>query len=99
MRKNADKHSASARERRNGDNPVFLTRWRQDFLQSVAASRFYRHTLVGRVPVGIGVSIAQPWPGDPKRGLAIVAGDIRSVGILVPSPVFGRLAPVESEQR
>jgi uncharacterized heparinase superfamily protein len=99
MRKGIDKRSASARERRNGDNPTFLTRWRRDLLQSLAASRFYRHTLIGRVPAGIAVSIAQPWPGDPKRGIAITAGDIRSAGILVPNPVFSRFPPTGSEQR
>jgi uncharacterized heparinase superfamily protein len=99
MRKRIDKRSASARERRNGDNPAFLTRWRQDLLRSLAASRFYRPTLIGRVPAGIGVRIAQPWPGDPKRGIALTAGDIRPAGILVPSAVFGRFPPAGSEQQ
>jgi uncharacterized heparinase superfamily protein len=99
MRKTADKRGASARERRNGDNPVFLARWRHNLLRSLAASRFYRHSLLGQFPDGIGVKITQAWPGDPERGAAIAAGGIHAAGKLGVNPIFNRLTPTDAEQR
>jgi uncharacterized heparinase superfamily protein len=43
------------------------------------------------VPTGIGVKIGQTWPGDPKRGMAIAAGDIRFAGKSVSGPAAGQL--------
>ena len=72
------------------DAPGFLTRLRRDALQALAAAPLYRHTLIGRVPLDLRVRIGQRWPGDPKRGAAILAGDIELAGELVrnPSPVW-----------
>ena len=73
-------------EPRGGAGPGILTRMRRDMLHSLAATRFYRHTLLGRVPAGIELKIGQAWPGDPKRGAAIAAGEIELAGELVRDP-------------
>ena len=74
-------------EPRAGAGPGILTRMRRDMLHSLAGTRFYRHTLLGRVPSGIELKIGQAWPGDPKRGAAIAAGEIELAGELVHDPV------------
>ncbi|HXC90561.1 MAG TPA: heparinase II/III family protein [Stellaceae bacterium] len=61
-------------------------RMRHDMLRSLTGNRFYRHTLVGRVPPGVEVKIGQAWPGDPQRGAAIAAGEVELAGKLVRSP-------------
>ena len=72
------------------ETPDFLTRWRRDALRMVAAGPLYRHTLIGRVPSDTRVRIGERWPGDAKRGTAILNGDIELAGELVrnPSPVW-----------
>ncbi len=69
-----------------GARPGTLTRMRRSMLQSLATRRLYRRTLVGRVPAGVEVKIGQAWPGDPKRGGAIVAGEVELGGTLVRNP-------------
>jgi uncharacterized heparinase superfamily protein len=64
----------------------WLTRLRRDALRRLASGPFYRYTLVGRPPAELKFKIAAPWPGDPKRGTAIVAGDIELAGELVRNP-------------
>ncbi len=68
------------------DSPGLLTRLRRDALQALAAGPLYRHTLIGRVPADLRLRIAQRWPGDAKRGAAIVAGEIELAGELVRDP-------------
>ena len=79
---------APVRRRSAGDSPDLLTRLRRDALQTLAAGRFYRHTLIGRVPTELKLRIAQRWPGDASRGAAIAGGEIELAGELVrhPSP-------------
>jgi uncharacterized heparinase superfamily protein len=79
---------APVRRRYAGDNPDLLTRLRRDALQTLAAGRFYRHTLIGRVPTELKLRIGQRWPGDASRGAAIAGGEIELAGELVrhPSP-------------
>jgi len=73
--------------RRSGsDSPGVLTRLRRDALQAFAAGPFYRHTLLGRVPADLRLRIAQRWPGDAKRGVAIATGEVELAGELVRSP-------------
>ena len=67
-------------EPRAGAGPGILTRMCRDMLHSLAGTRLYRHTLLGRVPSGIELKIGQAWPGDPKRGAAIAAGEIELAG-------------------
>jgi uncharacterized heparinase superfamily protein len=59
---------------------------RHDMLRRLAANRFYRHTLFGRVPPDLRPRAAQRWPGDAKRGGAIVAGEIELEGEVVRHP-------------
>ncbi|MGA8755623.1 MAG: heparinase II/III family protein [Stellaceae bacterium] len=47
---------------------------------------FPRKSLVRRTSPGTGLIINQVWPSDPKRGLAIAAGEIELCGILVRNP-------------
>jgi uncharacterized heparinase superfamily protein len=67
-----------------------LTRVRRSSLRALAAGPLYRHTLLGRTPSDLRVRVGERWPGDPKRGAAIFAGDIRLDGEIVhnPSPVW-----------
>src|ERR1700751_1054231 len=68
------------------DSPGLLTRLRRDALQALAAGPLYRHTLIGRVPADLRLRIAQRWPGDAKRGAAIVGGEIELAGEVVRTP-------------
>src|SRR6266849_6406657 len=79
---------APVRRRYASDSPDLLTRLRRDALQTLAAGRFYRHTLIGRVPTELKLRIGQRWPGDASRGAAIAGGEIELAGELVrhPSP-------------
>jgi uncharacterized heparinase superfamily protein len=70
-----------------GQAPGFLTRLRRDAVRALAASPFYRHTLIGRAPSDLRARIGERWPGDAKRGTAILAGEIELVGQLVRNPV------------
>jgi uncharacterized heparinase superfamily protein len=57
-----------------------------DMLRSLAASRFYRHTLIGRAPGAIAAKIGPAWPGDLRRGAAIAAGDVEFAGEMIHNP-------------
>jgi uncharacterized heparinase superfamily protein len=72
------------------EKPDFFTRLRRDVLQAVAAKSLYRHTLIGRVPTDLRGRVGERWPGDAKRGAALLAGDIELAGETVrnPSPVW-----------
>ena len=67
--------------------PDVLTRLRRDAWRALAAGPFYRHTLIGRVPADLRLKLNERWPGDEKRGAAVLAGDIEFSGELVRSPV------------
>jgi uncharacterized heparinase superfamily protein len=62
-------------------------RLRDRVLRRFAASRLYRHTLIGRVPVSLRAGTGPAWPGDARRGTAIAAGDIELAGELVRNPL------------
>jgi len=64
-----------------------VTRLRRDALRALAGSPFYRYSLIGRVPADLRLRIAERWPGDAKRGNAILAGEILLAGQLVRNPV------------
>ena len=72
------------------ETPDFFTRMRRDALRAVAQSPAYRHTLIGRVPADTRARIGERWPGDARRGAAILNGDIELASELVrnPSPVW-----------
>src|SRR4029077_12528753 len=72
------------------DGPAVLTRLRREAWRALAAGRFYRHTLIARAPADLRLRLGERWPGDGKRGAAILAGEIEFAGELVrnPSPVW-----------
>ncbi len=76
-----------ARGRLGRDAPGLLARLGHDALQTLAATRFYRHTLIGGVPAELKLRLGQAWPGDPKHGLAIASGEIELDGELVRNPL------------
>jgi uncharacterized heparinase superfamily protein len=76
-----------------------LTRLRRDALQALAAGPLYRHTLIGRIPADLKLRIAQRWPGDPKRGTAIAAGEIELAGELVGAALVSTLGGAAMARR
>ena len=69
------------------ETPSLMTRLRRDALRSFAASPFYRHTLIGRVPTDLRLRVGERWPGDAKRGATILSGEISLAGQVVRNPV------------
>jgi len=70
--------------------PDAFTRFRRDALRALAAGPFYRHTLLGPVPTDLRLKLSERWPGEAKRGAAILNGEIEFFGELVrnPTPVW-----------
>src|SRR5882724_12633797 len=81
-----DKGARPFRRRHPGESPGLVTRLRRDALQALASGRFYHHTLIGRVPAELKLRTGQRWPGDIRRGEAVVAGEIELAGELVRHP-------------
>ncbi len=81
---------ASAIAIRGAEIPDLVTRLRRDAWRALTAGRLYRHTLIGPVPADLRLRIGERWPGDAKRGNAILDGDIEFKGDLVrnPAPVW-----------
>src|SRR3981081_4856118 len=69
-----------------GDATALCARLRRHAIRALAAGSFYRHSLVGRAPEDLRRRIGERWPGEPKRGAAILAGDIEFAGELVRNP-------------
>ncbi len=67
--------------------PDAFTRLRRDALRALAAGPFYRHTLIGPVPADLRLKLNERWPGDAKRGAAVLAGEIEFFGELVRNPM------------
>jgi uncharacterized heparinase superfamily protein len=92
--KSADTRPAGAGRaavpRRGGEKQDFLTGLRRDTLRRWASSALYRYTLIGRTPTDLLVRIGERWPGEAKRGEALLAGNIELRGELVrnPAPVW-----------
>ena len=69
------------------ERPDVFTRLRRDALRALAAAPFYRHTLIGPVPADLRLKLNERWPGDAKRGGAVLAGEIEFSGELVRNPM------------
>jgi len=67
--------------------PDVLTRLQRDAWRALVASRLYPLTLIGPVPADLHMKLGERWPGDGKRGEAILAGDIEFAGELVRNPL------------
>ena len=74
------------REAAGGEANALLARLRRGALRALAARSLYRHSLIGRVPEDLRRRIGEHWPGDAKRGAAILAGEIEFAGELVRNP-------------
>jgi uncharacterized heparinase superfamily protein len=74
------------REAAGGEADALLARLRRGALRALAARPLYRHSLIGRVPEDLRRRIGERWPGDTKRGAAILAGEIEFAGELVRNP-------------
>jgi len=75
-----------AARRAGAKAPGLLARLRRDALQALVAGPLYRHTLIGRVPSDLKFRIALRWPGDARRGAAIIGGEIELAGEVVRTP-------------
>lgn len=78
-----DRLSKPQTERRGRDAPSALTRLRKKI---VARMIFSGKGLVGRASCMEELKINRVWPTDPKRGMALAAGEIELCGILVRDP-------------
>jgi uncharacterized heparinase superfamily protein len=92
MNKTSENKRATAGGRGGEDRGGGFVRLWQNLSRPLAASQLYRDPLIGRTPGTLGVKIADNWPGDPKRGMAIAAGDVLVGGVLVQSPSSNRFA-------
>jgi uncharacterized heparinase superfamily protein len=74
----------------DGAATALVARLRDGARRILAATPLYRPTPIGRAPEELRGPIGERWPGDPKRGAAILAGDIEFSGELVrnPSPAW-----------
>jgi uncharacterized heparinase superfamily protein len=72
---------------RGAEVPGALTRLRRDALRALTAGPFYRHTLIGPVPGDLRLKLNERWPGDAKRGAAVLAGEIEFAGEMVRNPM------------
>src|SRR5438034_11373051 len=81
--------SAEAATTAGSDAPDAFTRLRRDALRALAAGPLYRHTLIGPVPSDLRLKLNERWPGDAKRGGAVLAGEIEFSGELVRNPMPG----------
>lgn len=79
-----------ARRSAAGDAPGRLTQLRREILQTLMGGRLYRHVLTGPVPSDLRLRIGPRWPGNAKRGAAILAGEMTFAGERVrnPSPLW-----------
>jgi uncharacterized heparinase superfamily protein len=57
------------------------TRWRV-----LASAPFSRRSLIGPAPGALRLKLTERWPGDPRRGSAVLAGNIEFAGELIPRP-------------
>src|SRR5262249_46997333 len=69
------------------DQPDMLTRLRRDAWRALAAGPLYHHTLIGPVPGDLRLKLNERWPGDARRGGAILAGEIEFCGELLRNPM------------
>jgi len=77
------------RETAGGAATALLGRLRRGALRALSTAPLPGASL-GRAPDHLRSPVGEPWPGDPKRGAAILAGDIEFAGELIrnPSPAW-----------
>jgi uncharacterized heparinase superfamily protein len=70
--------------------PDLFTRLRREAWRALAAGPFYKHTLLGPVPADLRLKLNERWPGDAKRGGAILSGEIEFLGEAIhhPAPLW-----------
>ena len=62
-------------------------RWRRGAWRVLAGGPLYRYTLIGPAPADLRLKLNERWPGDAKRGGAILAGDLEFFGEVVRNPM------------
>ena len=67
--------------------PDLPTRLQRNAWRLLAAGPFYRHTLIGPAPSDLRLKLSERWPGDAKRGEAILAGQIEFSGEMLRNPM------------
>ncbi|MGH7112786.1 MAG: hypothetical protein ACREFK_20485, partial [Stellaceae bacterium] len=79
-----------ARRSAAGDVPGRLTQLRREVLQALTGGRLSRPVLPGPVPTDLRLRIGPRWPGNARRGAAILAGELAFAGERVrnPSPLW-----------
>jgi len=90
-----DRRTNSPTERRGGDAPEALAHLRRNIFGPLL---FSRKRLVARISSGLELKINRVWPRDPKRGMAIAAGEIELCGTLVRNPIPRWLPPAGTEE-
>ena len=78
--------------------PDLLTRSRRAAWRLLAAGPLYRYTLIGPVPADLRLKLNERWPGDQKRGAAILAGEIEFRGELSRHPMPVWFPPAAGEE-
>jgi uncharacterized heparinase superfamily protein len=63
------------------------TRWQRRAWRLLAAGPLYKHTLIGPVPADLRLRLNERWPGDAKRGGAILTGEIEFFGEKLHNPM------------
>src|SRR4051794_1066458 len=78
------------RELSRAGRPVTLrdmfVQWRGDAWRALASTPFYRQTLIGPAPSALRLKLNERWPGDSRRGNAVLAGNIEFAGTLIRRP-------------
>src|SRR5262249_17718143 len=80
----------AAARRGGAEKQDFPTRLRRDMLRTWAASTLYRYTLIRPTPADLVARVGERWPGEAKRGEALLVGTIELCGETVrnPAPVW-----------
>ena len=74
-----------------------LGRWRGEIWRALAPTRLYRQSLIGPAPGALRLRLSERWPGDPRRGAAILAGDVEFAAELINRPTPAWFPPGAGE--
>src|ERR1700728_3098566 len=86
MKTGSTGNSGRGTRRGGGETAGLAERLRRDALEELAGAPLYRPTLIGRVPAGLRLRLAERWPGEAKRGAALAKGEIEFAGELLRNP-------------
>ena len=81
-----------------GEAMPLLARLQRGALRAFSARLLHRPWPAGRVPDDLRQRIGERWPGDPKRGAAILSGEIEFAGELIRNPAPAWFPPAASPE-